>query len=155
MMLPGVLVRMIMQFRIEYAAMKDEDYKTIKEWYGEWQKIPTLLATTALALLAFSLTNLLPKSPQSRSVILHWCWVSLAASTFFASVSLFAGYTSFEIVTRAKLSDVLKSMSMKVPASRTKWVSHLGRVSHRFAMVSLLTLLAGAIGLVFYALQTR
>ena len=135
--------------------MNDQDYKTVREWYSEWQKIPTLLATAALALLAFSLTTLLSRSPSNSGLtILHTCWFCLFVSALSAGISLFTGYASFEIFTRVRLSDLLKSMSMKAPDASTKWVHLLGKASHLFAIMSLLTLLSGAIGLVFYALKT-
>ena len=134
--------------------MKEEDYKVVKEWYGEWQKIPTLLATAALALLAFSLTTLLPRSSTSSLTILRTCWGCLAVSALSASLSLFAAYTSFEILTRVRISDLLKNMSMKAPDANTKWIRRFGRASHRLAFLSLLALLAGAIGLALYAFKT-
>jgi hypothetical protein len=120
---------------------KDEA-EAIKDWYNEWGKIPTYLATISFALLAFSFSQLLPASKTSSNY-LTGAWIVLIASAAFSFISIVTAYAAFDLASRIHLSELIANLGMDVPRPNTPWVRRLGKVSFAAAIVSTLLILAG------------
>ncbi len=130
---------------------KDEA-EAIKDWYNEWAKIPTYLATVSFALIAFSFSQLLPAA-KAGSSYLAVAWVVLIVSGGFSFVSIVTAYAAFDLASRIHLSRLIASLGMDVPRGNTPWVRRLGKISFGSAMVSTLLILAGISFLAAYVLS--
>jgi hypothetical protein len=120
---------------------KDEA-QAIKDWYNEWAKIPTYLATISFGLIAFSFSQLLP-AYQRGSSYLTVAWVMLIASAAISFISVVTAYASFDLALRIHLSRLIENLGMDVPKANTPWVRRLGKVSFAAAILSTLLIVGG------------
>jgi len=120
---------------------KDEA-QAIKDWYNEWAKIPTYLATISFALVAFSFSQLLP-AHKANSLCLTTAWVVLIAGAAFSFVSIVTAYAAFDLASRIHLSKLIANLGMDVPRRDTPWVRRLGKVSFAASIVATLLILTG------------
>jgi hypothetical protein len=134
----------------------EKEFQAIKDWYTEWSRIPTYIATVSFAAIAFSITNLWQKDPtqigQALS-LLKWSWLFLGLSAGLSSSAIFFGYLAFDLGVRLHLTDALRSLSIKAPSRGTRWIRSLGIASGLCSLLAILALLTGCLFLMLFALQ--
>ena len=130
--------------------MEQGEFDALKVWYAEWVQIPKYVSTASLAFLAFSLTNLLPKSVGPAPVALRLAWLSLGLAAGLASCGFFAAYIALDIATRIHLTKLLEQLHMQRPTRDTRWISRWGKVSFGTTIVATIFLLSGFLSLVAY-----
>ena len=134
----------------------DKEFQNIKEWYTEWNRIPTYIATVSFAAIAFSITSLWQKDPtqlQQHLTLLKWSWLFLGLSAGLSSSAIFFGYLAFDLGVRLHLTDALRSLFIKAPSHGTKWIRSLGIASGLCGLLAILLLLTGCLFLMLFALQ--
>jgi hypothetical protein len=130
----------------------EKAFQAIKDWYTEWSRIPTYIATISFAAIAFSITNLWQKDPAPLT-LLKWSWLFLGLSAGLSSCAIFFGYLAFDLGVRLHLTDTLKALSIKAPSRSTKWIRSLGIASGVCSLLAILVLLTGCLFLMLFALQ--
>lgn len=134
----------------------DKSFQAIKDWYTEWSRIPTYIATVSFAAIAFSITNLWQKDTSLLTpslYLLKWSWVFLGLSAGLASVAIFFGYLAFDLGVRIHLKDTLETLSIKSPTQTTRWIRSLGISSGACSLLAIILLLIGCLFLMLFALR--
>lgn len=134
----------------------EQSFQAIKDWYTEWSRIPTYIATISFAAIAFSITNLWQSDskilPESLS-LLKWSWICLVLSAGLASAGIFLSYITFDLGVRVHIKDTLQTLSIKYPSLRTRWIGYLGRGSWVCTLLAIVLLLLGSVFLILFALK--
>jgi hypothetical protein len=134
----------------------EKSFQAIKDWYTEWSRIPTYIATISFAAIAFSITNLWQKDTillTPSIFLLKWSWVFLGLSAGLASSGIFFGYLAFDLGVRIHLKDTLQTLSIKSPTRTTKWIRALGICSGVCSLLAIVLLLIGCLFLMLFALR--
>lgn len=125
--------------------MDEKQFDALRNWYTEWSKFPQYLLTASIATVAFSVSVLLPSTPDRG-------WISTAAAFLAVAAAVFAGgsmvcaYLAFEIGARLHLAPALAQFSLKDPVSRRGRVRPLSIAAWRLMFGALVLLLLAVAG---------
>lgn len=108
--------------------MESSEFDAISTWYQEWVQLPKYVTTASLAFLAFSLTNLLPKSPGPPPATLRIAWVALGSASVLGGSGILPGGDAETVRSNQPPTSIYLDGQSLRPVSAILAISHLPSV---------------------------